>query len=199
MQAGDLAVAKATAKDALPTIEDLYRVPEHGKAELVNGGIVHMSPTGFLPHYAASEIYAHLRDYVRRTRRGYAIADNAGFIVRLPHRRSFSPDAAFYTGQPTGMKFLEGAPVFAVEVRSENDYGDSAEREMADKRADYFAAGTQVVWDVDLQNDEVVRVYRASSPHHPTIYHRGEVAEAEPAVPGWRMAVEECFPPEHQQ
>ena len=29
------------------------------------------------------------------------------------------------------MKFLEGAPVFAVEVRSENDYGAAAEREMA--------------------------------------------------------------------
>lgn len=26
------------------------------------------------------------------------------------------------------MRFLEGAPVFAVEVRSENDYGPVAER-----------------------------------------------------------------------
>lgn len=188
---------KAMAK-SIPTIEDLYHVPEHGKAELVNGGIVRMSPTGFLPHYAASEIYAHLRDYARRTRNGYAIADNAGFIVKLPRRRSFSPDAAFYTGKATGMKFLEGAPVFAVEVRSENDYGDSAERELANKRADYFTAGTLVVWDVDLQSDEVVRVYRADTPLHPTIYHNGEVAEAEPAVPGWHMPVEDLFPSEYE-
>ena len=40
------------------------------------------------------------------------------------------------------MKFFQGAPVFAVEVRSEGDYGPRAEREMAAKRADYFAAGT---------------------------------------------------------
>ena len=40
----------------------------------------------------------------------------------------------------------------------------AAEREMAEKRADYFAAGTKVVWDVDLLSEDVVRVYRAESP-----------------------------------
>jgi Uma2 family endonuclease len=44
------------------------------------------------------------------------------------------------------MRFFEGAPVFAVEVRSENDYGPDAEREIVQKRADYFAAATLVVW-----------------------------------------------------
>ncbi len=91
------------------------------------------------------------------------------------------------------MKYIEGAPIFAVEVRSENDYGDAAEQEMAEKRADYFAAGTLVVWDVDLLGDDVVRVYRASDPSTPTIYRRGDVAEAEPAVPGWSMPVDDLF------
>ena len=61
------------------------------------------------------------------------------------------------------------------------------------KRVDYFAAGTQVVWDVDLLSDEVVKVYRASDPAHPTVYRRGEEAEAEPAVPGWSMPVNDLF------
>jgi hypothetical protein len=38
----------------------------------------------------------------------------------------------------------------------------AAERAMAEKRADYFAAGTLVVWDVDTLKDHVVRAYRAS-------------------------------------
>jgi len=126
---------------------------------------------------------------------GIAVGDNAAFVVNLPHRKSFSPDAAFYTG-PITMKFAEGAPVFAVEVRSEGDYGPRAERQMAKKRADYFAAGTLVVWDVDLLSDDVVRVYRASDPENATIYRRGEIAEAEPAVPGWTMAVDDLFPEE---
>jgi Uma2 family endonuclease len=91
------------------------------------------------------------------------------------------------------MKFFEGAPAFAVEVRSEGDYGPKAERDMTQKRADYFSAGTLVVWDVDLLSERVVRVYHASDPDNPTIYRRGEVAEAEPAVPGWTMPVDDLF------
>ena len=61
--------------------------------------------------------------------------------MHLPNRENFSPDAAFYVGPDPGMKFYEGAPVFAVEVRSEGDYGPAAEEALAAKRADYFAAG----------------------------------------------------------
>ena len=113
------------------TIEDLYHVPEHGKAEIIDGELIHMSPTGMKPSRAGGVIYANLLGHERRTKFGYAIPDNAGFLVNLPNRDSFSPDAAWYTGKDTGMKFLEGAPAFAVEVRSENDYGAKAEREIA--------------------------------------------------------------------
>ena len=173
------------------TIEDLYQV--EGKAELVNGEIILMSPTGILPGYAGDEIFSSLREYSKHQKVGMAVGDNKAFVVNLPHRKSFSPDVAFYVG-PVTMKFAEGAPIFAVEVRSEGDYGPRAERQMAQKRADYFAAGTQVVWDVDLLSDDVVRVYRASEPLRARIYRRGETAEAEPAVPGWTMPVDDLFP-----
>ena len=91
------------------------------------------------------------------------------------------------------MKFLEGAPVFAVEVRSEFDYGKKAEAVILKKRNDYFAAGTLVVWEVDLLSEDTIKVYRASDPNNPTIYRRGEIAEAEPAVPGWAMPVDDLF------
>ena len=139
---------------AKATIEDLYKVAE--KAELVNGEVVRMSPTGWKPGRAGGKIFVRLSLYEDEVGGGYAVPDNVGFVVDLPNRNSFSPDAAWFTGKGTGMKFLEGAPVFAVEVRSENDYGPQAEQEMADKRRDYFAAGTLVVWDVDLLSDDVV-------------------------------------------
>jgi Uma2 family endonuclease len=179
---------------ARATIEDLYRVPDNGKAELVHGRLVRMSPTGGAPGRAGGEIYFSLRQYERRVGGGYAFPDNVGFVVDLPDRQSFSPDAAFYTGPNPGMKFPVGAPAFAAEVRSEGDCGPQAEQDIADKRADYFAAGTQVVWDVDLLSEEVIRVYRAGDPKNPTIYRRGDIAEAEPAVPGWAMPVDDLFP-----
>lgn len=175
------------------TVEDLYNVPENGKAELVNGELVLMAATGHLPGYSGLKIAASLLEYGERTRTGHSLPDNVGFLVKLPSRRSFSPDAAFYTGPPFRGKFIEGAPVFAVEVRSESEYGPAAERAMTAKRADYFAAGTLVVWDVDVLRQECVGVYRASDPAKPTIYRRGEMAEAEPAVPGWTFTVDDLF------
>lgn len=175
------------------TIEDLYKID--GKAELVNGRIVLMPPTGDTPGFAGDEIFVSLREHARQTENGRAVGDNKGFKVVLPNRKSFSPDAAFLIGKRSGMKFIDGAPLFAAEVRSENDYGKTAECRMAEKRRDYFAAGTLVVWDVDLLSEDVVKVYRASDPETPTIYRRGEMAEAEPAVPGWRMPVDDLFPP----
>ena len=154
------------------TLEDLYAAP--GKAELVKGELVLMSPTGDKPGWAGDEIFK-------------------GFLAHLPNRRSFSPDAAFYTGRPGDMKFFPDVPVFAAEVRSENDYGPKAEEEMAAKRADYFAAICQIVRDVDLLSEDVVRVYRASDPENPTHYRRGETAEARPAVPDWTMPVGDLF------
>ncbi len=173
------------------TVEDLSRVP--GKAELVKGELVVMSPGGGMHGYAATRIAASLLAYSDRAATGVAIGDNVGFLVNLPNRRSFCPDAAFWTGGPLTEKFLEGAPVCAVEVRSPEQYGPSAERELADKRTDYFAAGTLVVWDVDLRAG-CVDVYRASRPDTPDVYRRGEVADAEPAVPGWSMPVDHLFP-----
>lgn len=175
------------------TIEDLYQIPETGKAELVNGVLMPMPPTGGNPAQAGFEIAVSLRQYARQTQTGIAVPDNAGFIVDLPHRQSFSPDAAYYVGPNPGMRFYQGAPVFAVEVRSENDYGEKAEERMQAKRQDYFAAGTIVVWDVDLLGVDVVKVYRANTPDQPTVYRRGDLAEAEPAVPGWTFEVDALF------
>lgn len=172
--------------------DELLNTP--GKAEIINGEIVRMSPTGGRPNYAAREIAFSLRGHEKKTGIGIAVTDNAGFAVDLPNRKSFSPDAAYFVGSPPeDMGFYVGAPVFAAEVRSENDYGPAAEKQMAAKRADYFAAGTLVVWDVDLMYDEAVYVYRASDPVNPTVYKRGEMAEAEPAVPGWSMPVDDLF------
>lgn len=174
------------------TVDDLRQV--EGKAELVHGEIIEMSPTGGLHGYASKAIVLSLSNFQNATKcDGYVFADNVGFIVNLPHRKSFAPDAAFYQGHVTE-DFLHGAPVFAVEIRSKGDVGPAAEARMAAKRADYFAAGTLVVWDVDLQGEIVVRSYSAGAPTEPQEFRRGEAANAPAALPGWEMPVGELFP-----
>jgi Uma2 family endonuclease len=181
---------QATSPTTEELIAQLYKID--GKAEIVEGRIIHMSPTGDEPSSAGGAIYASLRLFAKNAP-GRAYPDNTAFLANLPDRKSFSPDASYYTGPRAGMKFLPQPPDFAAEVRSVTDYGPAAERAIAQKRADYFAAGTKVVWDVDLDSDDVVRARRADDPDNPTVYRRGDVAEAEPAVPGWRMPVDELF------
>ena len=50
-----------------------------------------------------------------------------------------------------------------------------------------------MVWDVDLLSDDAIKIYRYPDPENPTVYRRGDIAEAEPAVPGWRMPVDDLF------
>jgi Uma2 family endonuclease len=170
-------------------VAELYKID--GKAEIVDGRIVLMSPTGRIPGRASGTIYISLRAHEARSG-GYAYPDNVAFLVNLPKRKSFAPAAAFST-EPPEMAFGTRAPEFAVEVRSEGDYGPAAEREIVAKRADYFASGTKVVWDVDLMSDDVIWVYRVASPEERSIYRRGDTAEAEPAVPGWTFPVDDLF------
>ena len=182
-------MATLTATD--PLVEQLSHV--EGKAEIVNGAIQHLVPTGGKPGLAAKRILLALALYEESTN-GIAFGDNIGFLCDLPDRKSFSPDAAFYIGPEPEMGFLPVPPVFAVEVRSENDYGLKAERAMRDKRADYFAAGTLVVWDVDLDGDtEVIAKYVSTDPHNPQFFGKGDEADAEPGVAGWKMKVEGLF------
>ena len=127
------------------TIDDLYRVD--GKAELIDGRIVHLMATGHLPNIVAGRIYRRLADFVDGLGRGVAYTDNMGFAVAelSSGRESFSPDVSFYDGPlPNNrMRFIAGPPTFAVEVRSEGDYGPAADREYDAKRLDYFEAGTR--------------------------------------------------------
>jgi Uma2 family endonuclease len=176
------------------TVDDLTRT--QGKAELIGGRIIPLMATGRRPNRVAMHITRSLEDYAGASGVGEAYTDNMGFVVpELPSgRESFSPDASYYAGPfpANEMRFIEGPPTFAVEVRSENDFGDAAEAEMAAKRTDYFTAGTLVVWDVDPVND-VIRCYRVSNPANPSSFRLGDVADAEPAVPGWRAAVDDLL------
>jgi Uma2 family endonuclease len=177
------------------TFDDLMRTK--GKAELIGGRIIQYMSTGFLPHQIARRVTRSLEDYAALTGHGEPCGDNLGYAIDPPlpsGRQSFSPDASYYVGPlPTDlMDFIDGTPTFAVEVRSKDDYGPARDREYADKRKDYFFAGTIAVWDVDPLG-KTVTLYKAADPTVPVVFGPGDTADAEPAVPGWRLKVDDLF------
>jgi hypothetical protein len=40
---------------------------------------------------------------------------------------------------------------------------------------------------------DVIKSYKAGGPEQLVIFRRGDIADAEPAVPGWQMAVNDLF------
>ncbi|HSU13166.1 Uma2 family endonuclease [Longimicrobium sp.] len=174
------------------TVHDLRWVK--GQAEIVDDKLVVMAPSGWRNARARGALLHALKMYERdNPGEGVVVSSSVAFLVEAPHRRSICADVSWYTGPSSILDFPPLPPVFAAEVRDYANYGDEAEEHFAIKRADYFAAGTQVVWDVDVLREELIRVYRADDPEHPTIYRRGEIADAEPAVPGWRFLVDELW------
>ena len=183
----------AIASKVRATADDLMNYD--GNAELIGGEIVPLMSTGHTPSQVAGRIYRRLADFVDDRLAGFVYTDGMGFLVPelASGRESFSPDVSYYLGAPPKNRadFVSNPPTFAVEVRSKGDRGPASEREIAAKRADYFEAGTQVVWDVDYENERI-DVYRGSEASK-TTFRRGEIADAEPAVPGWRVAVDAIF------
>jgi len=176
------------------TIDDLLRY--EGKAELIDGKLVKYMPAGIRHSRIATMICVMLLQFEKATKLGYAFDDNLGY--RVPElfsgRESFSPDVSFYVGQLSlkDKGFVEGPPTFAVEIRSPEEYGPAADKAIAAKRADYFEAGTLIVWDVDPVA-ETITSYRSDVVTTPTVFKVGDTATAEPALPGWKLNVAEVL------
>ena len=177
------------------TLDDLMRYD--GKAELINGRIVPDMSNGALHARISKRILTSLDPHAEGLGVGEAFGDSLayGFDDQLPSgRQSISPDASYYAGPlPPGLEsYIPDAPTFAAEVRSPSDYGPKMDREYEDKRKDYFFAGTLVVWDVDPRAKTVTK-YAAADPLTPVVFAAGQQADAEPAVPGWSLAVDGLF------
>jgi len=184
-----------TTTVAPATLDDLMRY--NGKAELIDGKIVAEMPSGFLHARASARILSRLMAHITRGGVGEAFGDALGYAFdsKLPSgRQSISPDVSSYSGpSPSNLEgFIYGAPDFAVEVRSASDYGPKMNAEYEAKRKDYFFAGTLVVWDVDPRAKTVTK-YAAADPVTPVVFAAGQVADAEPAVPGWTLAIDTLF------
>ncbi len=176
------------------TIDDRYQC--EGRAELIQGRIVELPLQGGLAGYATGRVSSALAEYEKLTKSGRAFASKQAYVVDLPHRQSFSPDASYHSIRKLSAKFVDGAPIFAVEVRSEHDYGPAAERKMSQKRADYFAAGTLVVWDVDVLHGYTIRSYRHVQPESPQVFTQDQIATVELALSGFEFPVANLIPDE---
>jgi Uma2 family endonuclease len=174
------------------TEEDVLAIrnsPERRLCELVDGVLVEKT-MGFREAYLGSIVTAILWTFVRR--RNLGLVTGASGMMRLMAGLVRIPDGAFISWSRLPNRRVptepipDVAPDLAVEVLST---GNTA-REMARKRQDYFAAGVQVVWQVDPRT-RTVEVF--TSPEQSTVLHEAQTLEGGTVLPGFTLPLQELF------
>lgn len=177
-------------KPGTATVEDLLRVNRQGAmCELVDGTLVEKA-MGWRESLIASLLCELLRQYLRAHDLGL-VSGPDGFI-RILRTQVRGPDVAFFSwdrlpgGRIPEEPVPELVPDLAIEVLSvSNTYA-----EMARKRREYFHAGVQQVWMIDL-DARTVAVYSDINQHE--LFHETQSLNGGLLLPGLVISLSELF------
>ena len=177
----------------LMTAEELFELPDDDcRREIVNGLLIHMTPSGAAHGVVTVRIGQYLNEHAAAHELGVCCGAETGFILRRDPDVVRAPDAAFVAGSripETGVPttYWPFAPDLAVEVVSPSD-------RLADvhvKVAEYFSAGTRQVWIVEPAT-RTVHAYRG--PHDVQVFGADDELTGDDVLPGFRCEVGRLFP-----
>ena len=174
----------ATEKDVVHVLDC-----ENRPCELVEGTLVEKA-MGYEESEIALLIGTFLNNFVRPRKLG--IVTGADGTIRLFPGLVRIPDVAFASWsrfpdrKRPKARIPHLAPDLAVEVLSKG----STKAEIAKKLNEYFEAGVQIVWLVDIRKQSV-RVHTAID--HSTTIEKGEVLDGGTVLPGFVLRLDELF------
>lgn len=157
--------------------------------ELVDGVLVEKA-MGYYESLLAALLIGFLRRYLEEHDLGIVLGE-AG-PLRLAPGLVRIPDVSFIAWERFPDRRLPAelmpdlAPDLAVEILSSGNTG----REMERKRAEYFAAGTRLVWIVS-PGDRTVQV--CTSPADVRLLGEDAILDASPVLPGFRLPIRDWF------
>ncbi|MEO6866239.1 MAG: Uma2 family endonuclease [Gemmatimonadaceae bacterium] len=177
------------AAERLYTVEELPDIPDC--YELVDGELIMMTPAGWLRGHLVMKIGMVLGAYVDHNNLGMTFGEQTGFILSRNPDTVRAPDAAFVREERIPLErdltqYFPGAPDLAVEVLSPSNRASAMKR----KLAQYFAAGTQLVWVVDPET-RVITVH--ASGRDAAILHETDTLDGQDVLPGFHYAIAKLF------
>jgi Uma2 family endonuclease len=173
------------------TGEDLARMGDIGRCELIDGRIVRMNPTNPWHGQIEVRIAAALEAFVRPRKLGRVLAGEVGLYTRRQPDRVRGADVLFITNETfqrrtESLSFLDVAPELVVEVLSPED----RVVELNQKLREYFEIGVRLVWVIDPKARSV-HVY--SSPTEMREYGETEQLTGGGVLPGFEVSVASLF------
>lgn len=173
------------------TAEELLAMPDDGfRYELVRGELVKMSPAGRVHGKRGNRVNVSLSLYVYENNLGETYLADTGFHLETDPDHVLAPDVAFVSREREEATleadgFFPGPPDLAVEVISPSD----RLAEVADKVAEWLAAGTRMVVVVNPRN----RTVQAHTSDGVTELTEQDTLNGGDVVPGWRLPVADIF------
>ena len=167
------------------TVADL-RGAANRLCELVDGTLVEKANVGTRGSFLTGELQGFLRDFVRPHRLG--LLGPPDFMAQMVSGNVLLPDISFYTWAriAADAPVAAGAPDLAVEVMSDSNTAAEMDR----KRAEYFASGCRLVWEVEPEL-RLVRVYTDATTFATVTIE--DILTGEPVLPGFSLPLRDLF------
>jgi len=174
------------------TEDDVDRLDVHHDihCELIDGVLVRKIMSSF-ESLIGMRLLTIMNVYVLSHKLGWVLGE-AGMLRLWPGRVRI-PDVSFIsrTQTPEGrfpreQRIADLHPDLAIEILSDSN----TDEEMSEKRADYFQAGTRLIWIIDPKQ-KTAEIYTALDAHR-TIGIEGTLT-GEPVLPGFSVALAHVF------
>ena len=177
-------------QEILMSGEELFRRPDLGPCELVNGRVIPLAPTGHGHGEVELDIGSELRGWARSSGRGRVSSGEVGIYIRRDPDTVRAADVVYISNERFALQKDSGyfhiAPELVVEVLSPADRWT----DVNEKIEDYFSAGVGRVWVVDSRLRRI-SVYR--SPNDVQRLDADQVLTDEELLPGFRLSLADLF------
>jgi Uma2 family endonuclease len=174
----------------LITGEELYRLGDIGRCELVDGRIVYMHPTGH-PHGSYESNFSHvLRSFVDARRCGKVLVGEVGVYTRRDPDTVRGADVVFISGERhakiESSSYLDIAPDLIVEILSPDDRWNA----VMEKVGEYLKIGVRLIWVADPKL-QAVHAYRSLTDVR--TFAGNDRLPGDDVLPGFSVDVAELF------
>ena len=152
-------------KKGLMTIEDLESLPEDSRSELIDGILYDMGSPSLVHQDISMEVAMQIRQFTKEKGLKCKTLVNPGVQILRDDQNLLIPDVAVACRDKTRIgRYVEGAPVFVMEVVSEH----GRKRDYVIKLNKYSQAGVEEYWIVDPFK-KMITIYTTEEDYAPEI------------------------------
>ena len=175
----------------LMTAEELFRLGDSVRGELIRGVFCEMSPAGFKHNVIAANLGGELRNFIKPRGLGQvAVGDTGVWLERGPDTVR-APDVAFMPAERLPLdadedSYLDVVPDLVGEVRSRND----TRRQVHEKAQMWLSHGVRLCWAV-YPDTRTIDVHRPGAPV--LTLTDADTLDGADVLPGFTCAVSAIF------